>query len=216
MSSIDACGSPPDGRRVADQRDNVRVFGIKRRLAVGAAKDLDLRQRIALEAFDQDKVDGLEQPQEFGQRWLRRSAQFPHQSDPIGGRDQHVFCARGAMLVRILARLIKVEIVVRVFDRRNAEAAAVQFRNEPDNERGLARSAPSGEADYAHDPSSYSAPNHYVTIARGKREQRSKMQGRAVASDLISRHRQNAFLETKIALAALWPARGVVGTGSLT
>ena len=78
------------------------VVGIKRRLAVGAAKDLDLRQGIALEAFDQDKVDVLEQPQEFGQRWLRRSAQFPHQSDPIGGNDQHVFCAGGAMLVKSL------------------------------------------------------------------------------------------------------------------
>ena len=158
ISSIDACGSPPDGSDVADQRDNVPVVGIKRRLAVGGAKDLDLRQGIALEALDQDKVDVLEQPQKFGQRRLRRSAQFPHQRDPIGGRDQHFFCAGRAMLVGILAGLIEVEIVVGVFDRRNAEAAAIQFRNEPDDERSLARSAPSGEADYAHGQSSYSAP----------------------------------------------------------
>ena len=80
---------------VADQRDNVPIVRIKRRLAVGGAKDLDLRQGIALEALDQDKVDVLEQPQQFGQRRLRRSAQFPHQRDPIGGGDQHFFCARG-------------------------------------------------------------------------------------------------------------------------
>ena len=46
---------------VADQRDNVRVFRIKRWLAVGGAKDLDLRQGVALKAFDEDKVDVLEQ-----------------------------------------------------------------------------------------------------------------------------------------------------------
>ena len=97
-----------------------RVVGIQRRLAVGDAKNLDLRQRIALEALDQNQVDLLEQPQKLGQRRLRRSAQFPHQRDPIGGRDQHFLCAGSAMLVRILARLIEVEIVVGVLDRRNA------------------------------------------------------------------------------------------------
>src|SRR5215471_16217511 len=45
-------------RGVADQRDNVWVIGIHRRLAVGGAEDLDLRVRIALEALDQDEVDG--------------------------------------------------------------------------------------------------------------------------------------------------------------
>ena len=57
ISSINACGSPPDGTTSADQRDNVPIVRIKRRLAVGGAKDLDLRQGIALEALDQDKVD---------------------------------------------------------------------------------------------------------------------------------------------------------------
>ena len=54
--------------RIGDQRDDVAVIGIERRLVIGGAKDLDLRQRIALEALDQDKVDGLQQPQKLSQR----------------------------------------------------------------------------------------------------------------------------------------------------
>ena len=81
---------------------------------------------------------------------------IPHQSDPIGGLTST--SSAPAADARKSCRLIEVEIVVGVFDR-NAETAAIQFRNEPDDERGLARSAPSGEADYAHDQSSYSSPH---------------------------------------------------------
>ena len=48
LRSCDTTGSRGG---VADQRDNVPVLGIKRRLAVGRAKDLDLGQGVALEAF---------------------------------------------------------------------------------------------------------------------------------------------------------------------
>ncbi len=43
---VDRCARQARGRlgRVADQRDDVRVFRVKRRLAIGDAKDLDLRQ----------------------------------------------------------------------------------------------------------------------------------------------------------------------------
>ena len=52
---------------VADQRNDAWVIGVRQRLAVGGAKNLYLRQRIALETLDQDQIDLLEQAQKLGQ-----------------------------------------------------------------------------------------------------------------------------------------------------
>ena len=169
MSSIDACGSPPDGTASLISATMFRVVGIKRRLAVGGAKDLDLRQRIALEALDQDKVDVLEQPQELGQRRLRRSPQFPHQGDPIGGRDQHFLPWRRDAR-RILARLIEVEIVVGVLDRRNTEAPAVELGNKLDDQGRRPAPLHPAKADYPHDQSSIPRHARYLGIGREKRD----------------------------------------------
>ena len=54
------------------------------------------------------------------------------------------------MLIRILARLIEIKVVVSVFDRRNAQASAVELRDKLDDERRLACSAPPGKANRAH------------------------------------------------------------------
>ena len=138
---------------IADQRNDAIVLRVDRRLAVGRTMDLDLGQGIALEPLDQNEVDRRKQAQKIGKRRLRRPAQFPHQRQPIGGSDQHLMRAGGAMDVGILARLVEIEAVMGVLDRRDAQAATVQFGNEPDDQRRLARSAPAGEADRAHDPS---------------------------------------------------------------
>ena len=95
--------------------------GMERRLAVGRAIDLDLGQGITLEALDQDEVDRRKHLHELGKRRLRRAAQFAHQRQPVGGRDQHFIGAGGAMSVGILARLVDIEAVMGVLDRRDAK-----------------------------------------------------------------------------------------------
>ena len=54
------------------------------------------------------------------------------------------------MRVRVLARLVDVESVMRVLDRGHAQAARGQKRDHAHEQRGLARSAPAGDADDFH------------------------------------------------------------------
>ena len=161
---------------IADEGDDVSVLRVHRRLAVGRAIDFDLGEGVALEALDQDQVDRLEQAQEFGERRLRRPAQFPHQREPIGRRDQHFVRLGGAMLVRILAWPVDVEAVMGVLDRGHAQATPAKFGNEPDDERGLARSAPAGEADRAHAPQPLlpSAPAFGYLAVRPKKQKKKR------------------------------------------
>src|SRR2546423_15225128 len=73
-----------------------------------------------------------------------------HQREAIGRRDQHFGRARRAMRVRILARLVDVEVVMGVLDRRHAPTARSQARDHAREQRGLARAAPAGDADHFH------------------------------------------------------------------
>src|SRR5690606_17260714 len=62
----------------------------------------------------------------------------------------HLEGARLAMAVRVLARMVDVEVVVRVLGHRHAQAAQLQCGNELFDEVGLACAAEAGESDDFH------------------------------------------------------------------
>ena len=86
------------------------------------AKDFDFRQRLALEALDEDEIAGRHLAQQIGERGLGRVSELVHDDPAARRRHDHLGRARLAVLVRILARLIDVERVVGVLDRRDLES----------------------------------------------------------------------------------------------
>src|SRR5512145_3037528 len=73
-----------------------------------------------------------------------------HESESSCRADHHLARSGGAVLVAVLARLVDVEIVVRMFHRRDAQAADDDLGDKPDHQRGLAAAAPSCQAEYLH------------------------------------------------------------------
>jgi hypothetical protein len=68
--------------RIGGNRGDGRVVGVKPRLPVCFAMDLELCVRIALIAFDKDKIDGTHQPQKLGKARLFGPAEFVHEGEP--------------------------------------------------------------------------------------------------------------------------------------
>ena len=119
----------PASHIVAGDGDDVGVLRRKDRLGAVAAHDLHFFVAIAAKPFDQDQVDGAHSADQLVQRGLRRGAVFVHQR-PTGARGHHYFVRPGsAVLKRILAGLIDIEAMVRMFDGRYAEAAAAELGN---------------------------------------------------------------------------------------
>ena len=81
---------------------------------------------------------------------LRLLAQLVQDGEALGRADDHLGRAGGAVHERILARLIEVEAVMRMLERGHPQAPRDQARQRLGDQRGLARSAPAGEADDAH------------------------------------------------------------------
>jgi hypothetical protein len=64
------------------------------------------------------------------------------------GRDDHLARAGLAVLVRILAGGVHVELVMRVLQRGNPQSAGTQHRDQPLQQVGLAGAAPADDAQY--------------------------------------------------------------------
>src|SRR5579883_1360616 len=106
---------------------------------------------MALEALDNHEIGRAELGQNIGQRRLRLLAQFMD-NGPAAARHNGDFAGTGAaMAPRILAGLIGIEIMMRMLDGRDAQAAPNEHRNDADQQRCLAGSAPARETDDAHD-----------------------------------------------------------------
>src|SRR6266704_1160739 len=126
------------------------ILRMQQRLAVFAAPDFELRQRMMLVALDEQQIAGRNALDLVLQRRLRLPAELVH-DDPAPVGDDHDLAAAGlAVAVRILARLVDVEAVMRVLDHRYPETAFDEARNELLDQRGLAASRPSGEAEDLH------------------------------------------------------------------
>ncbi len=137
-------------RRIRGDRDDVRIVGMNQRLAVRRAVDFELGEGVALEALDQHQIDRRQLGQQIRQVPLRLVAQLVQHRKALRRADDHLGRAGGAVHERVLARLVEVEAVVRVLERRDALAARDQARQHLGDQRGLARAAPAGEPDDAH------------------------------------------------------------------
>src|SRR5438874_5719490 len=79
-----------------------------------------------------------------------------HQGPAVGRSNQHLGRAGLAMPPGVLAGHVDVELVMRMLDDRDAQAQRVEMRDQPRQQRGLARTAPACKADDFH-PRSVSA-----------------------------------------------------------
>ncbi len=123
---------------------------MERHLAVGRAKDLDLGNRLALEALHDQKIAGRHARDEFVQRQFGRAPQFVHQGPPNARRQHHFAAACVPVAIGVLAGLVDIELVVRALDQGHREAARRQERHHAFDQRGLAAAGPAGESEYLH------------------------------------------------------------------
>src|SRR5712672_23453 len=84
------------------------------------------------------------------QRRLRLTAELVDDDPAPVGQDHDLAAAGLAVAVRILARLVDIEAVMRVLDHRYPETALDEARNELLDQGGLAAPRPSGEAENLH------------------------------------------------------------------
>ena len=73
-----------------------------------------------------------------------------HKREAPGRGDEDLARAGLAMEIGILAGLIHVESMMRVLERRDADAAFAQVGDQLDDQGRLARAAPPGNADHPH------------------------------------------------------------------
>jgi len=86
---------------------------------------------MRLEPFDQDKIHLLHTSQEV--RQVRLSPlDFMQQSPAPRRGDQHLVCAREAMTVAVLARLIHIETMMRVLYGGHGQTRRAQQRQQCD------------------------------------------------------------------------------------
>ena len=88
--------------------------------------------------------------QQFRQPRLVGAAQFMHQGPAVRRRHQHLGRAGLAVAPGILAGHIDIELVMGMLDDGNAQALRVEMRDQPRQQRGLARTAPARKADDFH------------------------------------------------------------------
>src|SRR5712691_12713399 len=182
------------------------IIGMQQRLAVVLAPDLELGQRMMLVAFDEQQIAGRNTPDLVFQGRLRLAAQLVHDDPAPVGHDHDLAAAGLAVAVRILARLVDVEAVMRVLDHRNPEAPLDEARNELLDQRGLAASRPSRESEYFHpDPSRRIAPAKSVIVS-----------GRHSHADIANGTAHFAFGKNSCSPPILYPAIVFCPSGETT
>ena len=151
MSSRSTTGTRAAGSGASEAMATIAgSSGCRSGLPTRGAIDFELGMRLALVAFDQHEIDRAELLEQCGERGLGFAAQLMHERPTLGRADQHLGRAGHAMGVRILARLVDVEAVMGVLERRYLEPARDDAGDHFGEERGLAGAAPAGEADDAH------------------------------------------------------------------
>ena len=116
-------------RRVGGDGDDMRVVRLDQRLAVRGAMDFDLGEGIALVALDHHEVDRrhLGDQRAAGPTPARRAARAG--SPSAAPRRRSPRWRRRAVHEGVLARLVEVEAVMGVLERRHAQAARDQARD---------------------------------------------------------------------------------------
>src|SRR5262249_29586556 len=127
-----------------------RVIGVKQRLAYRSTVHFELGMRFGLIAFDHHEIDRAELREQRPEHGLSLSAQLVDERPTVRRADQNFARPGHAMGVGILARLVDVEAMMGVLERRYFEPPCDDAGDDLSKERGLAGAAPAGEADDAH------------------------------------------------------------------
>ena len=139
-------------RRVGRDGDDAIVIGMQQRLADRGAKNFEFWMRMALETFDDHQIDRAELRQNVGERRLGLVAKLVHDGPAPAGNDRDFAGAGLPVQPGILARLVGVEVMMRVFDGGDFQAAFDQHRDHAGDQCRLAGAAPARETDDAHRP----------------------------------------------------------------
>ncbi len=149
-SSRSNCGSAVSKRKSVAIATICGSSGCSAALAFVAAKYLDLRDGLPLEAFHQQQVARRDAIDQLLQRLLRLTSQLVHVRPAHAGRQQHLPTSRTPVAVGVLAWHVDVEVVMRPLDQRHFEAASGQQRNDAFDQHGLTAARPAGESKDFH------------------------------------------------------------------
>src|SRR6266436_5438403 len=123
---------------------------MQRRLSERRTVNFDLRMGVPLKALDKQEIDRAHPGYELVERRFGHAAQLMHQRPAIL-RGNHHFPRPGlAVPPRIFSRLIDIEGMMRVLERRYGDAAGDQLGNQQRHQCCLAASAPAGETKDSH------------------------------------------------------------------
>src|SRR5580658_6972954 len=103
--------------------------------------------RMALEAFDDHQIDRAQLRQHLGQRRLGLITEFMHNGPAPARHDRYFAGASSALQPGVLARLVDIELVMRMLDGCDLQPALDQHRDYPRDQRRLAGAAPARETD---------------------------------------------------------------------
>jgi hypothetical protein len=135
---------------VTGDGDNAIIFGIKERLADRGPMHFKLGIRVALEPFDNNQIGRRELCKQVLQRRLGLAPQFVNERPAPARCHQNLARAGSAVQPGILARLIDIKFVVRMFHRGDFQAPTGKNWNNLGDQRRFAGSTPAGETDDAH------------------------------------------------------------------
>ena len=127
-----------------------RSVRVLRRLVGRGAPDLDLRQRGALEPFDQHPVAAVELGDQLVHGRVGAGLELADLREAPIGSDHDLERAGMPVPPRILAFVVDVERVMRVLDDRDALTVPLQVRDQLLDQRGLARARETAETDHVH------------------------------------------------------------------
>src|SRR5690349_24289518 len=102
---------------------------MQERFADASAIDFELGMAMTLEPFDDDEIDGSQLQQHVTERRLRFVFELVDDGPAPARYHRDLGGAGAAMQPGILARLVGIEFMMRVLDRRNFEAALDQHRD---------------------------------------------------------------------------------------
>src|SRR5262249_26250478 len=125
-------------RLVARNRNHEWVVRVTRRLPERRAVDLDLGMRMEFKALDKQQVNRGHPRHQFVEGRFGVAAQFVLQSPTAPRSDHDLARACVAVAPRILARLIEIEGMMRMLNRRNRDPASDEFRYHCRHQRRLA------------------------------------------------------------------------------
>ncbi len=118
--------------------------------------NFDLGMGVPLKALDKEEIDRTHPGYQLVERRFGRAAQLMHQCPAILRGDHHFPRPGLAVPPRVFSRLIDIEGMMCVLERRYGDAAGDQLGDQQSHQGRLAASAPAGETKDPHCCPAYS------------------------------------------------------------